>query len=314
MEKELKVIEEREIITEEDIDKNNPAYNENREFYVYVHIRLDKMETFYIGKGKGNRSNRVSRNEHHDNICKRYGYKVVKIKENLTESQAFRLEKYMIEYYVSTLGYGIDIEGYDDYDHELPHLTNCTWGGEGTSGHKLSEETKRKLSEANKGKKFSDETKQKMSESKKGIQRSEETKIKLSEANKGKKFSDEIKLKMSESRKGKKFSEEHKQKISEAHKGKTPWNKGKHHSDETKLKIREAHNKKVICITTGKIFNSQTEASDYYNVAISSISLCCKKILKSAGKLSNSTPLKWKFLENYDYNDFKGILINPTEQ
>ena len=47
MEKEIKVIEEREIITtEEDIDKNNPAYfennenelndeNEHREFYVY---------------------------------------------------------------------------------------------------------------------------------------------------------------------------------------------------------------------------------------------------------------------------------------
>ena len=31
MEKELKVIEEREIMTEEDIDKSNPAYFENRE-------------------------------------------------------------------------------------------------------------------------------------------------------------------------------------------------------------------------------------------------------------------------------------------
>ena len=31
MEKELKVIEEREITTEEDIDKSNPAYFENRE-------------------------------------------------------------------------------------------------------------------------------------------------------------------------------------------------------------------------------------------------------------------------------------------
>ena len=31
MEKELKVIEEREMITEEDIDKNDPAYFENKE-------------------------------------------------------------------------------------------------------------------------------------------------------------------------------------------------------------------------------------------------------------------------------------------
>ena len=274
MQKEIKVIKEREAITEEDIDKSNPAYNENnedREFYVYLHIRLDKMETFYIGKGKGNRSNRVSRNEHHDNICKRYGYKVVKIKENLTESQAFRLEKYMIEYYVSTLGYGIDIEGHKDYDHELPHLTNMTFGGEGTSGHKFSEETKLKMSEAKKGIKFSEEHKQKISEAKKGKKGvyhcSEETKLKISEA-----------------KKGRKFSEEHKQKLS----------------------------KKVICVTTGKIFNSYKEASDYYNVAKSHISNCCKGIYKSAGKLSDGTKLQWKNLENYD-NEFKGILINPTE-
>ena len=290
MQKEIKVIEEREAITEEDIDKSNPAYNENnedREFYVYLHIRLDKMETFYIGKGKGNRSNKVSRNEHHDNICKRYGYKVVKIKENLTESQAFRLEKYMIEYYVSTLGYGIDIEGYGDYDHELPHLTNMTWGGEGVSGIKLSDETKLKMSEShkgiipwNKGKNFSKETRKKMSESHKGIQSSEESKRKISEAMKGK-------------NKGIKFSEERKQKISEAHKG-------------GKL------SKKVICMTTGKIFNSCKEAAVYYNT--SNVSKCCKGKLKSAGKLSDGTKLQWKFLENYDYNDFKGILINPTEQ
>ena len=31
MEKELKVIEEREMITEEDMDKNDPAYFENKE-------------------------------------------------------------------------------------------------------------------------------------------------------------------------------------------------------------------------------------------------------------------------------------------
>ena len=55
MQKEIKEIEEREIITtEEDIDKNNPAYfennenenNENREFYVYEHIRLDNNNCF----------------------------------------------------------------------------------------------------------------------------------------------------------------------------------------------------------------------------------------------------------------------------
>ena len=164
-----------------------------------------------------------------------------------------------------------------------------TWGGEGVSGIKLSDETKLKMSEShkgripwNKGKNFSKETRKKMSESHKGIQSSEESKRKISEAMKGK-------------NKGIKLSEERKQKISEAHKG-------------GKL------SKKVICMTTGKIFNSCKEAAVYYNVARSNISACCRKKIQSTGKLSDGTKLQWKFLENYDYNDFKGILINPTEQ
>ena len=136
--------------------------NENREFYVYVHIRLDNNTVFYVGKGTKNRAYNLSRGKgtHHDNICKACGCKVVIIKNNLTESQAFRLESKMIKYYVHTLGYGIDIEGYDDYDHKLPHLTNRSWGGEGISGlnpfaNKTEEEmdiTRRKMSESRKGK------------------------------------------------------------------------------------------------------------------------------------------------------------------
>lgn len=63
---------------------------------------------------------------------------------------------------------------------------------------------------------------------------SEEIRKKISEANKGRKLSEEHKAKISAAHKGKphpqkghKLSEETKRKISEAHKGKTPWNKGK---------------------------------------------------------------------------------------
>ena len=85
--------------------------------------------------------------------------------------------------------------------------------------------------------------------------------------------------------------------------------KGKHCSDETKRKICEKLSKKVICINTGEIFDSMKEAGNYYNVTRSNITLCCREIRKSAGKL-NGTKLKWKFLEDYN-NEFKGILINP---
>ena len=381
MQKEIEEIET--ITTEEDIDKNDPAYfennenNENREFYVYEHIRLDNMTCFYIGKGKGERAYELERNDHHDNISNMCGHAVLIIKDNLTEEEAFELERDTIEDYVFNLGYGIDIKGYDDYDHKLPHLTNMTWGGEGVSGankgRQLSEEHKQKLSESHKGKQLSEEHKQKLSESHKGTHlseehkqkiseslkgensplygkklseehkqklseankgkqvgknhplygkhHSEETKKKISEANKGKQVgknhplygkhhSEETKKKMSESHKGiqagennpfygKHLSEEHKQKISESLKGKNHPLYGKHHSEETKRKMSEAKSKKVICVTTGEKFNSFKDASNHYNVAISSISLCCIGKYKSAGKL-NGIKLQWKYSENDD--------------
>ena len=315
MEKELK---EREIITtEEDIDKNNHAYfenneNENREFYVYKHVRLDNNTCFYVGKGKGNRVNFPKRNDFHNNICNKYGYKVEIIKDGLTEEEAFALEREIIEDYVFVFGYGINIKGYDDYDHELPYLTNFTWGGEGTSGFKFSEESKRKISEANKGKKLSEEHKQKISESNKGCV----------VWNKGKETSEETKQKISKALKGKQLLEEHKKKISEKMKGKNAGekngmfgknsfeNKTKEEMETIGKKISEKVSRKVICITTGKIFNSMKEASNYYNILnLSNISGCCRGELKSASKL-NGERLKWKYLENYN-NEFKGILINP---
>ena len=101
----------------------------------------------------------------------------------------------------------------------------------------LSEEHKRKISEAMKGKQLH-----------KGKKMSDETKRKISEAKKGKHHSEESKRKMSEAKQGKVMTEEHKQKLSEAMKGKTPKNLddlhksriGRKLSDETKRKISEA--------------------------------------------------------------------------
>ena len=269
--------------------------NENRDFYVYKHIRLDNNTAFYIGKGKGNRIYVPSRNIHHDNICKRYGYEVVKIKENLTEEEAFALEREIIEDYVFIFGYGINIKGHDNYDHDLPYLTNFTWGGEGVSGMHHSEEAKKSISEASSGR----------------------NKGKNPYANKTLEEMEIIANKKSNSMKGK-------------NKGKIPWNKGKkglqHHSEETKQMMSEkfkgkyagekngmwgkpSHNRsKVICITTGKIFDCQTDASNYYKCG--NIHKCCKGKYKHAGRLQDGTPLQWKYVKDYN-NEFKGILINP---
>ena len=111
----------------------------------------------------------------------------------------------------------------------------------------MSDETRRKISEANKGHTQSEETKRKMSEAKKGKKFSEEHRRKISEANKGennpnfgKHHSEETKRKMSEAKKGKKFSEEHRRKISEANKGRTSPRKGVTLSEETRRKMSEA--------------------------------------------------------------------------
>lgn len=129
-------------------------------------------------------------------------------------------------------------------------------------GKRFSEEYKRKLSESHKGQKAWN----------KGIPHSEETKEKLSRANKGKKLSEETKKKISESlkghfswNKGKKLgphSEETKRKISELHKGRPGYFKGKHHSEETKNKIRETRKGKYIGENTsmyGKHHSEETK-------------------------------------------------------
>ena len=252
--------------------------NENREFYVYVHIRKDNNTVFYVGKGTGYRAYNLDRGNFHNGVRDKYGCKVVIIKDNLTESQAFRLESKMIKYYVLTLGYGIPIDGYMHKENNK-YLTNFTWGGEGASG----------IIPWNKGKHQSEEAKRKNSEAHKGKYDGKKNPMfgKNAYANKTPEEMEEIGKKKSEALKGIKRSDETKRKIGEASKGR--------------------NSKKVICITTGEKFNSQTEASDHYNVATSGISLCCKGKQKHAGKLLDGTKLQWKYLEDYDDNESKAV-------
>lgn len=94
---------------------------------------------------------------------------------------------------------------------------NIANGGYGGSGP-LSEETKRKISEATKGRPA-------WNKGKTGV------------------YSDEVLEKMRKNNKGnlgKKFSDEHRKKIAESLKGKNTWSKGSHHTEETKKKMSEA--------------------------------------------------------------------------
>jgi group I intron endonuclease len=154
----------------------------------------------------------------------------------------------------------------------------------------------------NRGRKLSDSHKQKISESikSKGIIRSEETKAKISKANKGHKYNlgkihtKETKLKLSNNL-------ERNKKISESLKGrKVDWVK---HTDITKQKIGEKNKynncKPILQIDQNnniiKEWYSISEASQYYSYISniksirSSISDCLR------GKTKTSLKFKWKY-------------------
>ena len=97
-------------------------------------------------------------------------------------------------------------------------------------GKRMSEESRRKMSEARKGKLSPN----------KGKKLSDETKRRISEACKGHKHSEEARRKISEVMKGHKTSEETRRKIGTANKGRKTWITGKQHSEETRRKISKA--------------------------------------------------------------------------
>jgi group I intron endonuclease len=136
---------------------------------------------------------------------------------------------------------------------------NISPGGEGAP---LSEESKKKISEANKGrfvgdkspnygKPMSDETKRKLSEAKKGKYRGENNpnygNHKLAGENNpfyGKTHTEETKEKLRQANLGKKLSDETKKKIGDAERGEKNHNFGKEFSEETRRKMSEATKKR----------------------------------------------------------------------
>jgi group I intron endonuclease len=185
--------------------------------------------------------------------------------ENLTQKEAEQKEIELIAYYKSNqrkFGYNIDN------------------GGKTIGTH--SEKTKLKISNAHKGKKRSKELTKKLIEINRGNKyrfgshQTEEAKKKISKANKGNKYC-----------LGRITSDETKKKISIA-------NKGKHYSPNTEFKkgySNISRMRSVICIETGKIYNSMTSASKETNISFASIQSVCLGKSKTAGKLH------WRYYE-----------------
>jgi hypothetical protein len=123
------------------------------DFYTYAYLREDGTP-YYIGKGRGNRA--YKRNSH-EAKCPPIE-RILILKKNLTEEQAFAHERYLIYLY----GKKVDGSGI---------LWNFADGGEGCSGVVRSQETRRKIAAAkigNNNPMKREEVRKKASEAKKG--------------------------------------------------------------------------------------------------------------------------------------------------
>lgn len=166
--------------------------NENI-FYVYLHRRATDNKVFYVGKGKKKRAwDKTNRSNYWKYTESKHGLVVEVVFENLTEDEAFQVEKDTI----LEMRY---------FGHPL---CNFTGGGEGTSGVKQSAETIAKRVKANTGKKRTEVSKQKISVALTGKKRTLEQRTEQSLRLKGTKRNPEAVDKAAKSNTGQKRSEE----------------------------------------------------------------------------------------------------------
>lgn len=190
-------------------------------FYVYEHVRPDRDEVFYVGKGKGRRANEMNgRNRHHKAIqakLSRLGMavEVRMVAMGMDEEYALALEVDRIAFWRAD---GVD-------------LANLTSGGDtGNSpseetraimrarklGRKLTEEHKAKIAKASKEALARPEVKAKLSASLKISLNTPEAKARASKHFKEMVRTDVHRAKIAASKRGKKLSPEHAEKSRKA--------------------------------------------------------------------------------------------------
>jgi len=259
------------------------------DFYVYEHRRVDTGAVFYVGKGRGYRARTFSNRG-------KWWDKVVKKANGLTVH-------YPVVGVDEEFALFAEMELIDVYRKRGIKLVNISDGGEGTTGWVPSEETRRKIGEANKhtpktsgerhgmfGKKHSLESRAKMSESRKGMfagdrhpmfgkKHTAETKEKISAAKKGQHAGDKNPFY------GKTHSKETIERIANS-------NRGRKASEETRAKQKQSalasaaskqRVRPVICLTNGIRYYGLNDAARKLNLHRQCIRMVCNGKLKQTG-------------------------------
>lgn len=111
----------------------------NTKYCVYIHKRETDSKPFYVGKGSKKRSRSSSgRSVYWNRIARKHGFYSEVVDSDITESQAFELEVFLIQ------------------EIGRKNLCNLTDGGEGCSGREMPEHHRLRLIALNKGKRPSD--------------------------------------------------------------------------------------------------------------------------------------------------------------
>jgi hypothetical protein len=100
-------------------------------YYVYEHLRKDNGSVFYVGKGNGNRANKVKgRNKYWQNVVnKAGGFSVRLVVKDIDEELAFLVETERVNQYIKL---GIK-------------TCNLTSGGEGASGRVITDDFRKSM-------------------------------------------------------------------------------------------------------------------------------------------------------------------------
>ena len=158
--------------------------------YVYRHIRNDKNEPFYIGIGSDEKYHRAGEKTRRNNLWKKIVSKTDYAIEILVDDIRYDFAKIKEVEFISLYGRIIDNSG---------TLANLTIGGEGAKGHIVSEETRKKISNAQKGRVFTEDHRRKAVEGRRNVKlppRTKEHQMKLDAHKIGRPLKDSTKEKL----------------------------------------------------------------------------------------------------------------------